>query len=274
MRLLFNHPWILAIFVAAGLAEYFWRRARGRGYDLGAAAGSFGVALGQAVLRPLNFAATAVVLFAVQGFALWQIPGATWHWDWRWWAAGFVAVELAYYGFHRASHQVRWMWATHAVHHSAHQLVLPSAIRLGWPEFFSLGWLFFVPLVLAGFPPEMIGTLLALSLIYQYPLHTEAIGRLGPLEWVLNTPSHHRAHHSCEADYLDCNFGGVLIVFDRLFGTFRAEPGGRGLRYGLAKPMESTNPVHIALHEWGALLREMRARPGLLPKLQVALGRP
>jgi sterol desaturase/sphingolipid hydroxylase (fatty acid hydroxylase superfamily) len=269
MQLAMKHPWILLVMLLAAVGEYLWRRKRG-GYDIGAAMASFGVALGQAVIRPVTGIALAVVFRAAFDLAPFSLAAD----DWGTWAAGFVAVEFAYYWFHRASHRVRWLWATHAVHHSAQELVLPSAIRLGWTEFFSMGWLFFVALILLGFPPLVVVSLLGLNLIYQFPLHTEAIRRLGPLEWILNTPSHHRAHHSRDAEYLDCNFGGVLILFDRLFGTFRAEPAGGGLNYGLVHELDSKNPVRIALHEWGEMFADMRNASGIGAKLRVVLGAP
>jgi len=270
MRLALQHPWILAVMLALVLAEAFWRRRAGRGYDAGSAAASLGVAIGQALFRPLGAIVIGMAFLALAGIAPVQFPAD----DWRTWAAGFVALEFAYYWFHRFSHTVRWMWATHAVHHSSPEYVLPSAIRLGWTELLSLGWLFFAALVLVGFPPLVVVTLLGINLVYQFPLHTEAIRSLGPLEWVLNTPSHHRAHHSSEPEYLDCNFGGVLIVWDRLFGTFRPEPEGRTLRYGLVHAIDTRNPVRIALHEWGRLLTDMRRAQGLFPRLRIALGRP
>jgi len=270
MQLAFRHPWILLVMLALVAIEAAWRLARRRGYDGRAAAASLGVAVGQAVIRPITAIVTGAIMLQVAAISPWHLPIG----DWRTWVTGFFAVEFAYYWFHRFSHTVRWMWATHAVHHSSHEMVLPSAIRLGWTEFFSLGWVFFAALVLAGFPPTMVFALLGANLIYQFPLHTEAVGRLGPLEWVLNTPSHHRAHHASETDYLDCNFGGVLIVWDRLFGTFRAEPRERSLTYGLVHDLDSRNPVRIALHEWGRMFRQMRKARGPRAKLAVALGRP
>jgi sterol desaturase/sphingolipid hydroxylase (fatty acid hydroxylase superfamily) len=269
MQLAMEHPGVLQAMLLAVLGEYLWRRWRG-GYDLGAASASFGVALGQAVIRPITGIVLLVIFKAAFDLAPFKLAAD----DWRTWVAGFMALEFAYYWFHRASHRVRWLWATHAVHHSARQLVLPSAIRLGWTEFFSLGWLFFAALNLLGFPPVVVVTLLGLNLIYQFPLHTEAIRKLGPLEWVLNTPSHHRAHHSRDAEFLDCNFGGVLILFDRLFGTFRAEPTGGGLNYGLVHDMNSQNPFRIALHEWGRMIADMRRAKDVRAKLRVALSAP
>lgn len=269
MQLAMKHPWVLLAMLLAAFVEYLWRRARG-GYDFGAASASFGVALGQALLRPITGLVLAVIFKAAYDFSPFKLPAD----DWRTWATGFVALEFAYYWFHRASHRVRWLWATHAVHHSARELVLPSAIRLGWTELFSLGWLFFAALVLVGFPPIVVTTLLGLNLIYQFPLHTEAVGRLGAVEWVFNTPSHHRAHHSRDAKFLDCNFGGILIVFDRVFGTFRSEPSGGGLNFGLVQRMDSKNPVRIALHEWFGMFADMHRATGIRAKLRVALGPP
>lgn len=271
MRLAFQHPWILAVMLALVLAEIGWRLRKGRGYDGGAAAASLGVAIGQAVFRPLTGILVAAIFLFLADIAPLRLPAD----DWRTWAAGFFAVEFAYYWFHRCSHTVRWMWATHAVHHSSRQYVLPGALRLGWTEFFSLGWVFFAMLVLVGFPPTVVAVLLGANLIYQFPLHTEAVHRLPRwIEAVFNTPSHHRAHHASEADYLDCNFGGVLIVWDRLFGTFRAEPEGRSLRYGLVQDLDSRNPIRIALHEWRRLFSDMAQMRGVKAKVRIALGRP
>lgn len=271
MRLAFQHPWIVAIMLALVLGEVGWRLRKGRGYDGGAAAASLGVAVGQAIFRPLTGLLTGAIFLLLADISPVQFPAD----NWRTWVAGFFALEFAYYWFHRCSHTVRWMWATHAVHHSAREYVLPSAIRLGWTEFFSLGWVFFAALVLIGFPPMVVAVLLGANLIYQFPLHTEAVGRLPKwIEAVFNTPSHHRAHHASETDYLDCNFGGILIVWDRLFGTFRAEPHDRALRYGLVHDLDSRSPVHIALHEWRRLFADIAQARGASAKIKVALGRP
>ncbi|MBY0421837.1 MAG: sterol desaturase family protein, partial [Parvularculaceae bacterium] len=181
--------------------------------------------------------------------------------DWRVWVAGFFAVEFAYYWMHRWSHTVRWLWTSHSVHHSAAEFTLPAAIRLGWTNVFSGAWLVFAPLMLLGFPPLVVVVLLAANLKYQFLLHTELVGKLGPLEWILNTPSYHRVHHASNPVYLDRNFGGVLIVFDRLFGTFAAERNEEKIVYGLVEPLRSNNPFAIALHEWGRMGRDaLRAR--------------
>ena len=261
---------LLLVMFLAILAEFGWRLASNRGYNLRVAAGSLGVATGNLLFGIANGAAIAVVLQGV-----WMLAPVRWPLgDWRTWAAGFLLTELAYYAFHRMSHEVRWMWASHAVHHSAEELTLLAAIRLGWTNFASGAWLAYVPLVLAGFDPRLVLGLLAFNLHYQFFLHTELVGRLGPLEWVLNTPAHHRVHHASNPAYLDRNYGGVLIVFDRLFGTFATERRDEPIRYGLTRPVTSANPFVLALEEWRLLLAELRSRPTWRQRLALALGRP
>jgi sterol desaturase/sphingolipid hydroxylase (fatty acid hydroxylase superfamily) len=167
----------------------------------------------------------------------------------------FISLEFFYYWYHRASHRISWLWATHAVHHSAEQFNLSAAYRLGWTGTLSGGFLFFMPLSWLGFDPIAVAVGLSLNLMYQFWIHTELIPKLGVLELFLNTPSHHRVHHASNQDYLDCNFGGVLIVFDRLFGTYQIERAANPPVYGLTQPIRSYNPFVIALGQWHRLLR-------------------
>ena len=253
-------------------AEAVWRLfVDRRGYDGGAAATSLGVAVGNAVTG-LAYAAVLGGLYS----AVWRLAPV--HWpvrDWRTWVAAFVLVEFVYYWFHRWSHTVRWLWATHAVHHSAEEMTLPAAIRLGWTNLLSGGWILYLPLILAGFHPLLVLGMLTIDLRYQFFLHTEAVGKLGPLEWVLNTPSHHRVHHASNGPYLDRNFGGMVIVFDRMFGTFAEErPEVEPLRYGLVHPVNSNNPVTIAFHEWIRMFDAMRASGSIGGALKTAFSRP
>jgi sterol desaturase/sphingolipid hydroxylase (fatty acid hydroxylase superfamily) len=175
------------------------------------------------------------------------------------WLLLFVAEDLCYYAFHRAHHEVRVLWAAHVAHHSSQRYHLGTALRQPWTTPFT-GILFWAPLPLLGFHPLMIGAMQAISLLYQFWIHTELIGRLGPLEWVLNTPSHHRVHHGSNPRYLDRNHGGILIVWDRLFGSF--EPEVERVRYGLTRNIETHNPLRIAFEEWRDVLRDALA-PGL-----------
>jgi len=129
------------------------------------------------------------------------------------WGLGllFLGVEFAYYWMHRCAHEVRWLWASYVVHHTPEHIHLASAFRLGATELLSGNWLFYFPLYLLGFNPLAVSGMLSVNLLYQFWLHTEMIGRLGPLEWVLNTPSHHRVHHASNPEYLDRNYGGIVI---------------------------------------------------------------
>jgi sterol desaturase/sphingolipid hydroxylase (fatty acid hydroxylase superfamily) len=169
----------------------------------------------------------------------------------------FVGQEFCYYWYHRAAHRVRWFWATHAVHHSPNEFNLGIAYRFGVTSRIAGNALFYVPLIWLGFAPQAVFATLSLNLIYQFWLHTEWIPKLGWLEYVLNTPSHHRVHHASNAQYIDRNYGGVLIVFDRLFGTFAEERADLPCRYGLTTPLRSNNPLKIAFHEWLKLLNDL-----------------
>jgi sterol desaturase/sphingolipid hydroxylase (fatty acid hydroxylase superfamily) len=260
----------IVITVLGVVVEISWRLVRGRGYDGKEAGATLGVAAGNLLFGAVTGLAIGAVYALVWRFAPVRLPMS----DWRTWVAGFVVVEFAYYWFHRASHEVRWMWASHAVHHTPEQMTLLSAIRLGWTNLFSGGWLFYAPVVLAGFDPRLVLALLAFDLHYQFFLHTEAVGKLGPLEWVLNTPSHHRVHHGSNASYLDRNYGGMVIVFDRMFGTFAKERAEEPVIYGLVHPLGVKNPIALALGEWRRLLSDMWRSGGVRSAAHIALGRP
>lgn len=170
------------------------------------------------------------------------------------WSLVFLLEDLCYYWFHRVSHRSRLLWAAHVAHHSSTRYNFSTAVRQAWTHGL-LGWIFWAPLAAIGFHPFAILIMQAFSLIYQFFVHTQYVGSLGPLEWVLNTPSHHRVHHGVNVEYLDKNYGGVLILWDRLFGTF--EPEGAPAVYGITKPLRSYNPFVIALVEYVALARDL-----------------
>jgi sterol desaturase/sphingolipid hydroxylase (fatty acid hydroxylase superfamily) len=174
------------------------------------------------------------------------------------WVALFFADDLSYYWFHRISHENRVFWASHVVHHSSRHYNLSTALRQTWvPMTYFPFWLW---MPLAGFAPWMVLLAQSWSLIYQFGLHTERIVRLPwPLELVLNTPSHHRVHHGANEQYLDRNYGGILVIWDRIFGSF--EPEGERVRYGLTKNIETFNPVRVAFHEYIALWHDVRRAP-------------
>ena len=193
--------------------------------------------------------------------ALVQWPIGGWHLGqdglWWEWIALFLLEDLCFYVFHRVSHRCRVFWASHVTHHSSEKFNMSVAFRQTWTPFVAV--VFWLPLLLVGFDPLMVMFVQATSLFYQDLLHSQLLPRLGPLEWIFNTPRHHAVHHGSNAPYIDRNYGGVLIVWDRLFGTFapRTEP----VRFGLTRPLGSHNPIVIAFHEWGAMLRGLaRAR--------------
>jgi sterol desaturase/sphingolipid hydroxylase (fatty acid hydroxylase superfamily) len=174
---------------------------------------------------------------------------------WWAWVLLFFLDDLAYYWFHRVSHESRVFWASHVVHHSSRHYNLSTALRQTWVPMTYLP--FWLPLLLLGFPPWMVLLAQSWSLIYQFGLHTERIGRLPRwAEAVINTPSHHRVHHGSNDRYLDKNYGGILIVWDRMFGTF--EPETERVRYGLTKNLTTFNPVHVAFHEYRAMWADVR----------------
>lgn len=254
------------------VAEYGYARLahHEEDHDLRETAASVGVAIGNLAVRTLEGGLAALPFVLLYQVRLFDIALDT-LWSW---AALFLATEFAYYWFHRASHRVRWLWATHAVHHSATHFNLSAAIRLGWTGQLTGAFVFFLPLAWIGFPPVAIGAMLSAGLLYQFFLHTALPIRLGPLEWILNTPAHHRVHHSCNEECLDKNYGSVLIIFDRLFGTFAAPPAHEPLRFGLKGREATNNPLKIAFREWGLLLRDAARARGVRAKLNMLFGPP
>ena len=199
--------------------------------------------------------------FIFIGFAKLIAPFALFHIGWSWWAvaACFVLDDLRYYWWHRASHRVRWLWADHVNHHSSQHYNLSTALRQPWGGFLALpGLLFIAPLILIGFPLPMIVFVHGLNLVYQFWIHTESIHRFPQvIEAVMNTPSHHRVHHAINARYLDANYAGVLIVWDRMFATFVEESDEDPPRYGIIGQIASFNPLRIALHGWVSLANDL-----------------
>lgn len=174
---------------------------------------------------------------------------------WWYWVLLFFADDFSYYWFHRTSHSVNWFWASHVVHHSSQHYNLAAALRQTWTGNATGAFLFWAWMPLVGFHPIWILFMQQISLIYQFWIHTETIHRLPrPLEAILNTPSHHRVHHGSDLKYLDKNHGGILIIWDRLFGTFQAEE--HRPTYGLTRNIESFNPFVVAFKTWGELVQK------------------
>jgi sterol desaturase/sphingolipid hydroxylase (fatty acid hydroxylase superfamily) len=166
-------------------------------------------------------------------------------------AGALVADDFAYYWFHRLHHEVRVLWASHVPHHSSQRYNLSTALRQSWTPMTAFP--FYAPLALLGFDPKLLVTVHSLNLIYQFWIHSELVPKLGPFEWLFNTPSHHRVHHGANVQYLDRNYAGIFIVWDRLFGSFEEER--EPVRFGLTKNLSTYNPVRIAFDEFVACFR-------------------
>ncbi|MDI1349001.1 sterol desaturase family protein [Aquabacterium sp.] len=184
---------------------------------------------------------------------LWTVPMDTW-WGW---VAMFFCTEFFYYWMHRAGHRVRWYWASHQVHHSGNQYNLAAAFRQSITGKVTGGFVFFAPQCLFGFSPDAVLISYGLNLVYQFWIHTDLVPKLGWMEGVFNTPSAHRVHHAANVEYLDCNYGGTIMLFDRLFGTYVGEKDGVPIRYGLVKAQTSRNALWVCLAEWAAIGRDL-----------------
>jgi alkylglycerol monooxygenase len=182
------------------------------------------------------------------------------------WVVLVAGVDLGYYAFHRASHRVGFLWAVHAVHHQSEEYNLSVALRQPWFESITSP-LFYLPLAVLGFPPIMYLGGVTIDTLYQFWIHTRAVGKLGPIEWVMNTPSHHRVHHGIDPEYVDRNYAGIFIVWDRLFGTYRRED--REPVYGTVKPVTTWNPLAANLAPWGDLWKMSRATRRWADKVRV-----
>jgi sterol desaturase/sphingolipid hydroxylase (fatty acid hydroxylase superfamily) len=172
-----------------------------------------------------------------------------WSMDSAWqWIAAFVAYDFCYYWKHRFGHEWRIMWASHIAHHQSEEFNLSTALRQTGTDY--IGFVFYIPLFLAGVPAAAVVTVGSLNLIYQFWVHTEHIRRLGAYEWIFVTPSNHRVHHARNPEYIDRNYGGVFILWDRLFGTFQDEREDVPCVYGITTGLKSWNPLWANLHFW------------------------
>jgi len=176
---------------------------------------------------------------------------------WWVWVLAFFADDFSYYWFHRTSHHVGWFWASHVVHHSSQKYNLAAALRQTWTGNLTGSFIFWLWMPLVGFHPIVVMTMQSVSLIYQFWIHTEVIQFLPrPIEFIFNTPSHHRVHHGTDLKYLDKNHAGILIIWDRMFGTFKKEE--QRPVYGLTRNIGSFNPVVVAFKTWGDLFKKAK----------------
>ncbi|WP_138424540.1 sterol desaturase family protein [Maritimibacter alexandrii] len=247
-------------FVAAVIFEVTWIFVKKRGgrYEARDAMTSLAMGVGNVVVGIL-------LGFITYGFLMWLWEITPLDLGTSVWVVAlcFVLDDLRYYWVHRFGHRIRWVWASHVNHHSSQQYNLTTALRQTWTGTFTFMMLLSAPLVLLGFHPAMILFVGGLNLIYQFWIHTEAIDKMPRwFEAVMNTPSHHRVHHGRNPRYLDANYAGVFIVWDKLFGTFVPEQADDRPDYGLVHNIGTFNPFRVAFHEWVAIFRDWR-QPGL-----------
>lgn len=242
-------------------------RARLVGYEVKDTFTSLGMGIGNVIVASVVKLLTVAIWVKLYQHRAFDLKPVWWTW-----LLLFFAEDFCYYWFHRVSHEVRFFWAAHINHHSSTHYNLSTALRQSWTTPFT-GIPFWLVLPLLGFPPWMVLTQQAFSLLYQYWLHTEAITTMGrPFEWFFNTPSHHRVHHGRNAEYLDRNHGGILIIWDRMFGSF--EPEVARVDYGLTTNLGRFNLFVVAFHEWAAIARDARSARSLRDAWNFVFGPP
>lgn len=264
---------VLSIPVFFGLIalEVGWDRIRGLGlYRLGDTLANIGCGImdqsSGLFAKVITVGAYTAVFHATASWRPWDLStGAVA------WICAFILTDLAYYWAHRASHGVNLLWVGHAVHHQSEDYNLGVALRQSVLQKLLLMWVYW-PLAALGFTPEMFLTSMAINLLYQFWIHTELVDRMGVLEWVLNTPSHHRVHHGRNPEYIDKNHAGVLIVWDRMFGTFQKEL--ERPTYGVTRPTDTFNPVHAQWKPVAQLWKDVWTIPGWWDKLRFLLAAP
>jgi sterol desaturase/sphingolipid hydroxylase (fatty acid hydroxylase superfamily) len=218
---------------------------------------------------------TGGIVFAasvwVYKYRLFDIPmSAAWAW-----LAIFLLEDLTYYWFHRLSHERRFWWAAHVNHHTSQHYNLATALRQTWTGGAAGTWALWLPLSLLGFPPAMIAIQKGISLVYQFWIHTEAVRRMPVwVEALFNTPSHHRVHHARNPRYLDSNYAGILIIWDRMFGTFVPELDEEPCRYGVVKNLGDFNIIRVAFHEWVGIFSDLLTAKSLLEAFGYLFGAP
>jgi sterol desaturase/sphingolipid hydroxylase (fatty acid hydroxylase superfamily) len=222
--------------------------------------------LGSVVIGLLTKTFAFFVFLWIYQFRLFEIPNTWWMW-----ALLLLADDVTFYWYHRLAHQIRFFWAAHVQHHSSEHMNFSVALRQSWGEPF-IKFLFYIWLPFIGFNPVYILIMQAISLVYQFFPHTKLVGKLGPIEWVFNTPSHHRVHHATQVQYLDKNHAGILIIWDRIFGTFQKEI--ETPTYGLTVNINSFSPLKIASHEYISLWQDMRRSKKLSDKMKYLINPP
>ncbi len=241
----------IPLFIVTLIAEVIiTNKKKMNSYTLNDAAASLSMGIGNVLLGVLaKIIVLAALTFIYLNYRFFTIPFTWWAW-----VLIFFAEDFIYYWFHRISHESRFFWASHVIHHSSQKYNLSTALRQTWTGSF-ISFVFWLPLPLLGFHPVMIMAQMSISLIYQYWIHTELIDKMPKwFEYFFNTPAHHRVHHATNPQYLDRNHAGILIIWDKMFGTF--EPEIEKPIYGLVKNIDTFNPVRIAFLEWVNLFKD------------------
>ncbi len=235
----------LVIYLTAiiGEALYSYRHKRNL-YNIKDASVNIFLGISGVINRLLTQGAWLALWFYLYQFSFIKIPESLWSW-----VVLFLLNELVYYWFHRLSHERRILWAIHVNHHSSEKLNFTTASRV---PFFNLILhnIFWIPLLFIGFNPTMIFAVENIGFLFAFVQHTQLIKKLPYIDYIFNTPSHHRVHHSSNKEYINKNYGNVLIIFDRLFGTFKEEKEGILINYGIAKNIKTYNPIKVIFHEW------------------------
>jgi sterol desaturase/sphingolipid hydroxylase (fatty acid hydroxylase superfamily) len=222
--------------------------------------------LGSVVIGLLTKTFAFFVFLWIYQFRLFEIPNTWWMWGLL-----LLADDVTFYWYHRLAHQIRFFWAAHVQHHSSEHMNFSVALRQSWGEPF-IKFLFYIWLPFIGFNPVYILIMQAISLVYQFFPHTKLVGKLGPIEWIFNTPSHHRVHHATQIQYLDKNHAGILIIWDRMFGTFQKEI--EVPTYGITVNINSFNPLKIASHEYISLWQDIRRAKKFSDKIKYLINPP
>ena len=190
---------------------------------------------------------------------------------WALWTMTFISIDLVFYVYHRMSHRIRFLWAIHLSHHSSEEMNFAVSFRQAW--FGPISKIpFFMILPLLGFDPTIIAVAGVISTLWGIVGHTQVIGKLGPLEWIFNTPSHHRVHHGSNKQYIDKNYGNLLIIWDRMFGTF--EPEEEEVKFGLVNNVNTFNPVKVTFIAWMSMINELKQKNSLSEVIKVIFGPP
>ncbi|MBE7636198.1 sterol desaturase family protein [Sneathiella sp. P13V-1] len=263
--------WTFLIFIGLTAIETIWDLTNKERKSWKETAANAFIAAANALLDRLGLGIVFLVgLYIFHEFAIYDMQG-NFADRWWYWPLLVLAADLTYYWMHRLEHEIRFLWAIHVVHHSSEEYNLTTAYRLSWVE--SLfEWIFLIPMILLGF--GILETLIAILIVIEYQtwIHTQKIGKLGWVDKIVNTPSNHRVHHGSNDEYLDKNYGGILMLWDHLFGSYQAEE--EKVKFGITEPLNTSNPFIIQFHEFASMAKDLLTRTGISAKIRAVFGPP